>query len=92
MSVAELTALRNLGMKSAEQLVAVGIATPADLRRIGVEHAWELLRKQSPDKDICACALYALHGALSGEVWHKIPAAKKKHYKSLFNIFLIRIL
>jgi DNA transformation protein len=77
----QLEDLPNIAKKMAENLRAVGILTPADLERLGVEQTWILLRKKFPQSDICACVLYTLHGALSGEKWYEISAQQKAYYK-----------
>ena len=60
-----ISALPNLGPKTAEWLAAVGITTEAELRAIGPVAAWRRLKAAQPDV-ITVNALYALHGAVTG--------------------------
>jgi hypothetical protein len=56
--------LRNLGPVTQRRLAEVGIATEAELRRVGAEEAWRRLRFAF-GKDVTLNALYALEGRWS---------------------------
>lgn len=72
-SVSELTALKNIGDRSAARLAAVGITTAADLERIGPVGAWRLVERAYP-RETSVVLLYALQGALLGLHWNDLPA------------------
>lgn len=73
--------LPNIGTKTAEALRNIGISSPADLEKIGVKEAYVRLRLKNPERDICACVLYSLYGALKGIPWNKIPEKKKIEFR-----------
>ncbi len=62
--------LRNLGPASARMLAPLGIATRADLVRVGPVLAFRALRDARPGTSLNL--LYAMHGALAGERWDRL--------------------
>ena len=76
----QLQKLINIGKKTEELLNEVGIFTKSDLKKIGAVDAWKMLRRKSPQKDICLCALYALVGALYDIKWNELPEDLKEAY------------
>ncbi|MBU1151266.1 TfoX/Sxy family protein [Patescibacteria group bacterium] len=73
----ELTALPNIGKKIAANLIEIGVHNKQDLQKMGSLKAWQRIRHNYPNKDICICALYALEGALQGLRWHELPPPLK---------------
>ena len=71
-----LAALRNIGPATARQLVELGIADEAALRRFGPVAAYRRLKFANP-RGITLVALYALHGALTDTHWAALPAEVK---------------
>ena len=67
----DLTALRNLGPKSAKWLHAVGIHTRADLERLGAVNAY--LQVKRGGFKVSLNLLYALAGLLLDVRWNKLP-------------------
>jgi DNA transformation protein len=67
-----LADLPNLGPVTEQQLMSLGISTPAELGAVGAVDAWRQLRAAYPTVNrIC---LYALAGALEGVDWRDLPA------------------
>lgn len=75
--------VRNIGPKTAEWLVAVGVSTFEDLERIGVLEAYKLLVEQYPHK-ITLNALWGLQGALLDIPWNEISPEMKVKLKAEF--------
>jgi DNA transformation protein and related proteins len=75
---AELAAAANLGPKSAQWLVASGIASLAELRRLGSVAAFARVRRQQPKASLNL--LWALEGAISGLPWQTVA---REHRTSL---------
>ena len=74
--------LRNIGEKSAERLLAVGIDSPEKLKEVGVEKTYlKILSRGLLPCSFNASYLYALHGAIIDCDWRKIPEEKKNEYK-----------
>ena len=71
-----LTDLKNIGPATARQLVALGIADEAALRRSGPVAAYRRLKFANP-RGITLVALYALHGALTDTHWAALPTEVK---------------
>jgi DNA transformation protein len=63
--------MKNLGPTSARRLRAIGIRTPADLRRLGAIEAYVQLRNAFP-AETTPVALYSLHGALLDVRWYEL--------------------
>jgi DNA transformation protein len=75
-AAAELARLRNLGPVSAAWLVAAGILSAAELRRLGAVAAYHRVATHRSG-DASLNLLYALEGALRGVRWDRIPAADR---------------
>lgn len=56
--------LPNIGKVVAQQLIQVGIESPAKLKAIGAKEAW--LKIQEIDDSACINRLYGLQGAVEG--------------------------
>jgi len=65
-----LSALRNLGPRSAEMLARAGIRTPAQLRRLGAVAAYRRTRRAVPGASLNL--LYALVGAIENRDWLEV--------------------
>ena len=62
--------LRNIGEKSAERLLAVGIDSPEKLKEMGVEKVYlKILSRGLLPCSFNAAYLYALHGAIIDCDW-----------------------
>lgn len=74
-----LRGLTNIGPTIAARLEAVGIRTVGDLNRVGVAHAYTLVKANNPGKTLPVCYyLYSLQGALDGVHWDAVPKRKKQ--------------
>lgn len=69
----------NLGPTSAAWLREVGIQTADDLKRLGAVAAFLMVKTRRPDASLNL--LYALHGAITGTHWAKLPAPTKDQLK-----------
>ena len=76
----ELTKLPNIAGKLEAQLQAVGVATEAELRRVGSREAW--LRILARDPSACLSRLCALEGAIQGVRWHHLDDEVKASLKA----------
>lgn len=70
--------LKNIGPRSAAWLREVGIATRADLERVGPVFAYLLVRHRFPGAGINLLMAYALHGALTGEVFSALTPETRR--------------
>ncbi len=80
--MAELTDLPNLGNVVAAQLTSVGVATPAQLRKLGSVGA--ALRLANAGISVCSNKLSALEGAIRGVRWHSIPKDERTDLRKRF--------
>lgn len=71
-----LESLKNIGPRTAQALVGVGIADAAALRRIGPVEAWRRLKAAAP-RQTTLVGLYALYGALIDVHWNDLPVEVK---------------
>ena len=71
--------LLNLGPASTAWLAEVGVRTAGDLRQLGAAAAFRMVKARYPGASLNL--LYALHGALTGTHWAKLPAATKAKLK-----------
>ncbi len=69
---ATLEGMRNLGPIISARLLAVGIATPVELRKVGAIEAYVRLKRTFPVETTHA-QLYALHGAVTDVRWYTLP-------------------
>ena len=74
----EIAALPNLGPKSQAMLAAAGIATLADLQRLGAVAAYARVKAAGGNASLNL--LWALEGALCGQPWQVVA---KEHRTSL---------
>ena len=68
--------LRNLGPKSAKALAAAGIATRAELERLGAVRAYAQVKAHDP-QFASLNLLWALAAGLEGRDWREISKAEK---------------
>lgn len=76
--VSSLTALPNIGREVAALLAKAGIATPADLRRVGAIAAADRIRQMRPHDPPCRSMLAGLEGAIRGVRWHDLPKVERE--------------
>lgn len=69
-----LTKLKNIGVRSAEQLIEVGISSPAQIEKLGAVEVYKRLREQYP---VSLTMLWALQGALLDLPFYQQPAEIK---------------
>ncbi len=75
----ELKKLPNLGEKSVQRLLEVGVEMPEQLKQLGPEEIFlRIFEKNGWEQGMCSCFLYALEGAITGERWNEIPEKRKK--------------
>lgn len=79
----KLTDLQNIGKKLEEQLNAVGIFTPEQLKDEGSRSAWAKIKKNDPSA--CYMRLCSLEGAIRGVKWHGLDAETKAELKDFYN-------
>lgn len=79
-TVDALTDLLNLGPASARWLVAAGITSPAQLRRMGALAAFRRVA-MSRSGEVSLNLLYALEGALRGVRWDRLPAGVRERLR-----------
>lgn len=78
-----LSKIPNIGIVMARKLEQAGIRNIDDLKSMGSEKTFLLLK--AVDKDACICSLYALEGAIGGIRWHDLPKEKKQELLHFFN-------
>jgi DNA transformation protein and related proteins len=74
----ELTDLPNIGQEVARLLVAAGIRSPQELRRLGAVAAAARIRDIRTEDPPCRSMLSGLEGAIRGVRWHAIPKAERE--------------
>lgn len=67
---ANLSAVPNLGPKSAQMLAAAGVTTLAELRTLGAVAAYLRVRRAEPKASLNL--LWALEGAVIGMPWQQV--------------------
>jgi len=72
-----LELLPNIGVECAGVLRKAGIATAADLRRLGSVEAAVRIRGALGADAVCRSRLSALEGAIRGVRWHLIPKPER---------------
>lgn len=70
MSRADLIRLKNLGEKSADMLIAIGISTPQQIEELGAIEVYRRLREQHR---VTRVMLWALQGALMDLPYNQLP-------------------
>ncbi|HOU09786.1 MAG TPA: TfoX/Sxy family protein [Clostridiales bacterium] len=81
--MSELSELPNIGKVLEENLLAVGIETPAQLRKAGACEAFRRIRLQR-DPGACLHMLYGLQGAVEGIPDRFLSDEKKQELKAFF--------
>ena len=76
-----IASLKNLGPKSAERIVAVGIGGPDEIRELGAAVVFHRVKSGFPDSTSLNL-LWALQGALMEIHWHDIPDEIKRQLLS----------
>jgi len=69
--------LPNIGAECTAVLRAAGIATAAELRRLGSVEAAVRIREALGADAVCRSRLSALEGAIRGVRWHLIPKPER---------------
>lgn len=82
--MSRLSELPNVGNVLEEDLLAVGIETPEQLRQAGAEEAFLRIRLQR-DPGACLHMLYGIQGAILGIPDKFLPAETKQELKTFFN-------
>jgi DNA transformation protein and related proteins len=77
-----LSGLRNIGPKTASWLAGIGIATEAQLRRVGPVAAYRRLKHERPDEVTVICLYGPLYGELAGRHWNQLPAELKQQLRA----------
>ena len=78
-----LTKLPNVGPVLAENLHAIGVESPEQLRQVGALEAFARIRK-TVDPGACLHQLQALEGAVEGIRKTQLSAEKKKELAEFF--------
>lgn len=78
----KLTDMPNIGKVVSQQLIEVGITTPAQLREIGGKRAW--LRILEIDDSACYNRLCGLEGAVRGVRWRNLPEDVRRDLKVFY--------
>ena len=76
-----LSALLNIGPRTARRLAEIGILDEAALRRTGAIAAYRALKFAEP-RATTLVALYALHGALHDTHWNALPMETRAALRS----------
>ena len=76
----KLEDLPNIGEVLADRLRAAGIATPAQLQKLGDAAAFRRIRNELP-VDACTHTRLALAGAVRGVRWHSLDADLRARLK-----------
>jgi DNA transformation protein and related proteins len=75
----DLKKLPNIGEKTMQRLLEIGIETPEQLSELGPEEIFlRIFEKNGWEQGMCSCFLYALEGAITGERWNEISEKRKK--------------
>lgn len=78
----KLSDLPNIGKDTEQQLHAVGIDTPEQLRRLGAEQAWLQIREI--DESACIHRLLGLEGAVRGVKKTLLPEERKAQLREFY--------
>lgn len=82
--MSELSKLPNVGKVLEENLIAVGIETPEQLRQIGEEEVFLRIRAQR-DPGACLHMLYGIRGAIEGIPDKFLAKETKQSLKEFYN-------
>lgn len=80
----ELIQLKNIGTELERQLNEAHIETAEQLREMGSEKAWLMIRQKDPSA--CLHRLYALEGAIQGIAKKDLDSDRKQALKDFFSI------
>lgn len=81
--MSELIQLPNIGKMLEQHLLSVGIETVSQLKEIGAEHAFLLIRDQR-DSAACLHMLYGLRGAILSIPDTQLSEQEKTHLKQFY--------
>ncbi len=79
-----LEKIANIGKVLAEKLEKVGIHSEKELKILGSEKAFLLIKEI--DSKVTLSHLYALEGAVQGIRWFNLSAEKKKQLEMFFEL------
>jgi DNA transformation protein and related proteins len=79
-----LSKLPNIGEVLADKLEQAGIKNEKELKIMGSEKAFLLVKEVDPKA--CINHLYALEGAVQGIRWHSLAKDKKNELKEFFDL------
>jgi DNA transformation protein and related proteins len=79
-----ISKLPNIGYILADKLEQVGIENEKQLKIMGSEKAFLLVKEVDPKA--CINHLYALEGAVQGIRWHSLTKEKKNELKDFFDL------
>lgn len=79
-----LSKLPNIGDVLAEKLEQAGIKNEKELKIMGSEKVFLLVKEVDPKA--CINHLYAIEGALQGIRWHSLSKEKKQELKEFFDL------
>ncbi len=79
-----LSSLPNVGKVLEQNLIAIGIKTPEQLREIGSKEAFVRIRLQT-DPGACLHMLYGIEGAVRGVRDTLLSAETKQELKAFYN-------
>ena len=80
--MSELLSLLNVGRVLERNLIAVGICSPGELRRVGAKEAF--IRIRAIDNGACLHMLYGLQGAVEGIRDTELPESTKEDLRLFF--------
>ncbi len=72
----KLRDMKGLGLKTEQQLQAIGVNTPDELKRMGAVPVFLALQRAS-DKPVSLNFLYALVGAIEDRHWQEVAKQEK---------------
>lgn len=82
--MSDLSKLPNIGNALAVRLEEVGIKSENELKILGSEKVFLLLKGIDPTT--CINTLFALEGAVQGIRWHNLDKVKKEELKMFFDL------
>jgi len=78
----KLTDLKNIGETIARRLVAAGVCSEDDLKRVGAVGAHRMIKQMNPNETLPVCYyLYSFEGALLDKHWDEIGDDKKQQLR-----------
>lgn len=82
--MSELRKLPNVGKVLEENLLAIGVMTPEQLREMGSEKAFVAIRLQV-DAGACIHMLYGIEGAIQGKNDQDLSLKEKERLKKFYH-------